>query len=133
VDTTLPRVRATEAARALIEQLRGQHGELLFYQSHGCCAGSAPMCFAAHELKLNADDRRLGDVDGVPVYASLAQCDYLAGLQMTLDVAPGNSGSFGLEDGSGRHFVAHFRLWTEEEVSLLAEITAASGGTREAS
>jgi len=91
------------------------------------------MCFAAHELKLNADDRRLGDVDGVPVYASLAQCDYLAGLQMTLDVAPGNSGSFGLEDGSGRHFVAHFRLWTEEEVSLLAEITAASGGTREAS
>ncbi|MCE4539056.1 DUF779 domain-containing protein [Pelomonas sp. P7] len=125
MDTTLPRVLSTEAARALIEQLRGRHGELLFYQSHGCCAGSAPMCFAAHELKLNADDRRLGNVAGVPVYASAAQCDYLAGLEMTLDVAPGNSGSFGLEDGSGQHFVARFRLWSDDEVPRLAPITAA--------
>ncbi|MDR7269855.1 uncharacterized protein (DUF779 family) [Pelomonas saccharophila] len=121
----IPRVQVTAAAQALVEQLRGQHGELLFYQSHGCCAGSAPMCFAVHELKLNADDRRLGEVDGVPVYASAAQCDYLVGLQMTLDVAPGNSGSFGLEDGSGQHFVAHFRLWTDEEVPRLAAIAPA--------
>ncbi|CAM4175102.1 DUF779 domain-containing protein [Roseateles saccharophilus] len=122
MSTSIPRVRASEAAQALIRQLQARHGELLFYQSHGCCAGSAPMCFAVHELKLNADDRRLGAVDGVPVYASLAQCDYLAGLQMTLDVAPGNSGSFGLEDGSGQHFVAHFRLWTDEELPRLAPI-----------
>lgn len=119
---TLPRVQATEAALALIAELKRQHGELLFYQSHGCCAGSAPMCFTVQELKLAADDRLLGRVDGVPVYASQAQCDYLAGLQMTLDVAPGNSGSFGLEDGSGQHFVAHFRLWTDDEVSRLAAI-----------
>lgn len=125
MDATLPRVLSTEVARALIEQLRGRHGELLFYQSHGCCAGSAPMCFAAHELKLNADDRQLGNVAGVPVYASAAQCDYLAGLEMTLDVAPGNSGSFGLEDGSGQHFVARFRLWSDDEVPRLAPITAA--------
>lgn len=116
----IPRVQATDAALALIAQLRRQHGELLFYQSHGCCAGSAPMCFAVHELRLNAGDRQLGEVGGVPVYASEAQCDYLAGLQMTLDVAPGNSGSFGLEDGSGQHFVAQFRLWTDDEVSRLA-------------
>jgi len=120
----IPRVQATAAAQALIGRLRHQHGAILFYQSHGCCAGSAPMCFAVHELKLNADDRLLGSVDGVPVYASLAQCDYLAGLQMTLDVAPGNSGSFGLEDGSGQHFVAHFRLWTDAELPRLAPITA---------
>ncbi|MGM9482681.1 DUF779 domain-containing protein [Roseateles sp. NT4] len=122
--TPIPRVQATAAAQALIEQLRGQHGELLFYQSHGCCAGSAPMCFTVSELKLGADDQRLGEAAGVPVYASQSQCDYLAGLQMTLDVAPGNSGSFGLEDGSGQHFVAHFRLWTDEEVPRLAAIRA---------
>lgn len=122
---TIPRVLATPAAQTLIAELRGQHGELLFYQSHGCCAGSAPMCFTVKELQLGADDRRLGEAAGVPVYASLAQCDYLAGLQMTLDVAPGNSGSFGLEDGSGRHFVAQFRLWTDEEVARLAPIAPA--------
>ena len=123
--TPIPRVQATAAAQALIEQLRGQHGELLFYQSHGCCAGSAPMCFTVSELKLSADDQRLGEAAGVPVYASQSQCDYLAGLQMTLDVAPGNSGSFGLEDGSGQHFTAHFRLWTDEEVPRLAAISPA--------
>jgi uncharacterized protein len=122
---SIPRVQATAAALALIDALQRQHGELLFYQSHGCCAGSAPMCFAVHELKLNADDRRLGEAGGVPVYASLAQCDYLAGLQMTLDVAPGNSGSFGLEDGSGRHFVARFRLWADDELRRLAPIAPA--------
>lgn len=121
---SLPRVQASEAARGLIRQLQDQHGELLFYQSHGCCAGSAPMCFTVQELKPSAGDRLLGRVEGVPVYASEAQCDYLAGLQMTLDVAPGNSGSFGLEDGSGQHFVAHFRLWNDEEVPLLEPITA---------
>jgi hypothetical protein len=119
---TLPRVQATEAALQLIAELRQAHGDILFYQSHGCCAGSAPMCFTVQELRLNEDDRHLGDAVGVPVYASLAQCDYLAGLQMTLDVAPGNSGSFGLEDGSGQHFVAHFRLWTDDEVARLAPI-----------
>ena len=124
MDALIPRVQATEAAQALIDELRGRHGELLFYQSHGCCAGSAPMCFTVHELRLSADDRWLGEAGGVPVYASLAQCDYLAGLQMTLDVAPGNSGSFGLEDGSGRHFVAFFRLWADEEVARLAPIVA---------
>ncbi len=125
----LPRVRTTEAARVLIEALRARHGAILFYQSHGCCAGSAPMCFTERELALGPGDRLLGRLDGapdgVPVYASEAQCDYLAGLAMTLDVAPGDSGSFGLEDGSGRHFVAHFRLWTDEEVGRLAPIAPA--------
>ncbi|MFX8305086.1 DUF779 domain-containing protein, partial [Acinetobacter baumannii] len=46
MSTSIPRVQATEAAQALITELQGHHGELLFYQSHGCCAGSAPMCFA---------------------------------------------------------------------------------------
>lgn len=121
----LPRVRATDAAQALVAELQRQHGEILFYQSHGCCAGSAPMCFAAHELALGAGDRRFGEVDGVPVYASAAQCDYLAGLEMTLDVAPGDTGSFGLEDGSGRHFVARFRLWSDAESARLAPIVPA--------
>ncbi|MCF8207745.1 MAG: DUF779 domain-containing protein [Methylotenera sp.] len=124
---TLSRVQATPAALQLIAQLRAAHGAILFYQSHGCCAGSAPMCFTAQELGLSEADRCLGVVGGVPVYASQSQCDYLAGLAMTLDVAPGDSGSFGLEDGSGQHFVAHLRLWTDDELPHLAPITPALG------
>ncbi|HNI76526.1 MAG TPA: DUF779 domain-containing protein, partial [Giesbergeria sp.] len=40
------RVVATPQALALIERLREQHGaRLMFYQSHGCCDGSSPMCY----------------------------------------------------------------------------------------
>ena len=39
------RISVTEKAKEVIEQLREQHGELIFHQSGGCCDGSAPMCF----------------------------------------------------------------------------------------
>ena len=40
------KVKATESALKLIEDIKAQHGEeLLFHQSGGCCDGSAPMCY----------------------------------------------------------------------------------------
>lgn len=36
------RISVTEKAKEVIEQLREQHGELIFHQSGGCCDGSAP-------------------------------------------------------------------------------------------
>jgi uncharacterized protein len=115
----IERVVATEAARALIARLCAEHGAIFFYQSHGCCEGSMPMCFAPGEMPLGSDDLRLGQIDGVPFYASRAQCDYLAGLQLSLDLAPGNAGTFSLEDGSGQHFIVRMRLWTDEEARAL--------------
>jgi uncharacterized protein len=115
----IERVVATPAAQALIERLRAQHGAICFYQSHGCCEGSTPMCFAPGEMPLTADDRCLGDLDGVAFHASRAQCDYLLGLQITLDVESGNSGTFSLEDGCGQRFVVRLRLWTDDESRLL--------------
>ncbi len=116
----LERVQATPAVRALIERLRAEHGAVYFYQSHGCCEGSTPMCFAPGDMPLTPSDRVLGQIDGVPFHASAAQAEYLAGLEITLDLAAGNSGTFSLEDGSGQHFVARLRLWTDEEARLLA-------------
>ena len=111
----MQRVQATPAALVLIERLRAEHGAIYFYQSHGCCEGSAPMCFAPGEMPLSADDRVLGDIGGVLFHASRAQCDYLQGLALTLDLEPGEAGTFSLEDGSAQHFVLHMRLWTDEE------------------
>lgn len=119
------RVRATPAALALIERLRGQHGAISFYLSHGCCDGSAPMCFAPGEMPLSADDRLLGWLPvapaAVPFHVSVTQAEYLAGLEITLDVAAGDSGTFSLEDGSGQRFVARYRLWRDDEAEALAQ------------
>ena len=115
----IERVVATPAARALVEALSAEHGAVYFYQSHGCCDGSTPMLFAPGDMPITADDRQLGSIGDVPFYASRAQCDYLQGVQLTLDVAPGNGGTFSLEDGSGQHFVIGMRLWTDEEAGTL--------------
>ncbi len=35
----------TDGAAAMLRQLTGQHGPLMFHQSGGCCDGSSPMCY----------------------------------------------------------------------------------------
>ena len=35
------RISVTDKAKAVIDQLRENHGELMFHQSGGCCDGSA--------------------------------------------------------------------------------------------
>jgi uncharacterized protein (DUF779 family) len=105
---------ATEAACTLIERLREQHGEVYFYLSHGCCDGTAPMCLAPGEMPLGAADVQLGTVGGAAFWLGREQRDYLANLQLTLDVAPGHNGNFSLEDGSGQRFLLHMRLRTDE-------------------
>jgi uncharacterized protein len=44
------RVTAKPEALELIESLRRKDGRLAFFQSGGCCDGSAPMCLTRGEL-----------------------------------------------------------------------------------
>ena len=67
---TVAQVVATDAALALIQELRGRHGELMFHQSGGCCDGSAPMCFPLGEFIVGDQDVHLGDIGGAPFYTS---------------------------------------------------------------
>jgi len=67
------RVSATEAAKAVIDQLRAKHGELIFHQSGGCCDGSSPMCFAKGDFLIGARDICLGEIHGCKFYMASAQ------------------------------------------------------------
>lgn len=106
----IERLTATDAACTLIASLRQQHGEVYFYLSHGCCDGTSPMCLAPGEMPLGAGDVQLGTVGGAAFWLGREQRDYLANLQLTLDVAPGHNGNFSLEDGSGQRFLLHMQL-----------------------
>ncbi|MFD2450914.1 DUF779 domain-containing protein [Ideonella paludis] len=88
----VPRVVATEAARALLARLRAKHGEILIYQSHGCCDGSTPMAFKPAELSLGRDDLLYAEVDGTPLWMGRTQVDYTIGTQLILDVGQGSLG-----------------------------------------
>ena len=113
------RVVATAAALALIGQLRRRHGPLMFFQSGGCCDGSAPMCYPDGEFSVSDSDVLLGSLDGAPFYMGAGQFAYWEHTQLIIDVVAGNGGMFSLDNGTGRRFLTRSRLVTDEECALL--------------
>lgn len=118
--TAPARVTATAAARALIEEIRREHPEILFHQSGGCCDGSSPMCYPADEFTVGGGDVHLGRIDGVPVYIGGGQFERWRHTQLILDVVPGRGGMFSLDNGRERRFFTRSRVFTDAELAELA-------------
>jgi len=121
VDTQ--RVSVTDKAKAVIDQLREQHGALMFHQSGGCCDGSAPMCFAEGDFLLGSRDLCLGEIHGCKFYMAADQFEYLKNMHITVDVSPGRGSSFSLEIPLGLRFMAISRLFTEAELQNLKPVS----------
>ena len=115
------RVLATEATLNLIERLKQKHGPLMFHQSGGCCDGSAPMCYAAGELRVGGNDVKLGQIGGCDVYMDADQFDYWKHTQLIIDVVPGRGHGFTLEAPEGLRFLTRSRVFTDEEADALAK------------
>ncbi|HRX75295.1 MAG TPA: DUF779 domain-containing protein [Hyphomonas sp.] len=113
------RVTATDAARALVAEIRRDHPDILFHQSGGCCDGSSPMCYPASDFKVGERDVKLGEVDGVPVYISASQFEAWKHTQLILDVVPGRGGMFSLDNGRERRFLTRGRVFSEAELAAL--------------
>lgn len=121
LDAAMPeRIRATDAARAFIGELRGRHGPIMFFQSGGCCDGSAPMCYPLDEFSVSDTDVRLGAIDGVPFYMGCEQFAHWAHTQLIIDVVAGNGGMFSLDNGTGKRFLTRSRLFRDDELARLA-------------
>jgi uncharacterized protein (DUF779 family) len=126
MNNALERVLATDAARDLIGQLRARHGPVMFFQSGGCCDGSAPMCYPVGEFNISDTDVYLGNLDGAPFYIGLEQFAYWEHTQLIIDVVAGNGGMFSLDNGTGKRFLTRSRLFSDEEfVQLQAQARAA--------
>ena len=116
------RVEVTEAAKQIIDQLREEHGELMFHQSGGCCDGSSPMCFPKGDLMINETDVYLGTIHGCEFFMSKDQFEYWKHTQLTVDIISGRGSSFSLEIPLGIRFVIKSRLYSEEEAKDLSPI-----------
>jgi uncharacterized protein len=115
----VPRVLLTEKAADLIARLKLQHGPLMFHQSGGCCDGSTPMCFAAGEFRVGAQDVLLGEIAGCEFYIGAAQFEYWQHTQLIIDVVPGRGAGFTLEAPEGVRFLTRSRVFSDEEVAEL--------------
>lgn len=115
------RVVATPEALALIEELKAQHGALMFHQSGGCCDNSAANCYLPTDLTIGAYDVKLGEVGGVPFYIGKLQYEYWKHTQLILDVIEGSGGTFSLEGNTGKAFHTRSCLFTDEEWAQIEE------------
>jgi hypothetical protein len=111
------RISVTDKAKAVIDELRGKHGELMFHQSGGCCDGSAPMCFEKGDFLIGSRDVCLGEIHGCKFYMASDQFEYYKSMHITVDVSEGRGSSFSLEIPLGLRFIAISRLFTDDETS----------------
>ena len=112
-----PGVVATAIALAAIDDVVGDKGPLMFFQSGGCCDGSLPMCFAEGELVVSDNDVLLGHVGGHPFYIDHRQYELWKHTQLILDVAEGDPEGFSMAAGENKHFVIRSRVFDAEELA----------------
>ena len=117
------RVLVDKDASALISELKGRFGELMFHQSGGCCDGSSPMCFEKGEFKLGGSDVKLGEIDGCEFWMSKDQFEYWKHTQLTIGITKGRGSSFSIEIPTGFRFMIHSRLFADDELNQLEEVT----------
>jgi uncharacterized protein len=101
-----PAVGVTPAALEVIRRLESAHGPLAFFQSGGCCDGSAAICLKDGELPVAPSDVRLGEIGGAPFYIDADQYERWCTPRFLIDVATGAAEGFSLEGLEGVHFVS---------------------------
>ena len=114
------RVETTPEALNWIARLKALHGPLMFYQSGGCCEGSAPLCFRDKEYWVGAEDVFLGEIGGSPFYIRANQFEYWRHTQLIIDVVEGAGAGFSLEAPEGVSFLTRSRVFSDAEVEALA-------------
>ncbi len=120
----IARVKVTDSAAKVIEQLRAKNGDLMFHQSGGCCDGSSPMCYPKGEFMVGSSDVWLGEIAGCDFYMAKDQFEFWQHTELTIDVVPGRGASFSLEIPLGLRFVTKSRVFTYGESRNLIETHA---------
>jgi uncharacterized protein len=99
------RVSGTDAAARVVEKAkRDRRGALVFTIGTGCCESTAP--FLYEDFWPGPDSEKVGEVDGVPVYApEYLRALYPAGDGVVIDVVHDLAESMSIETEYGCRFI----------------------------
>ena len=113
------RVESTDLCDQWIDRLSKRHGPLMFYQSGGCCEGSAPLCMKKGEMRIGDSDVLLGVIHNTPFYISGSQYEVWKHTKVIVDVVDGGGNAFSLESPEGISFHIRSKVFTEDEQSQM--------------
>ncbi len=116
----LKRLTATPVTLEWLKKLTQFHGPLLFYQSGGCCEGSAPLCLPQGDYRIGDSDVFLGMIGETPFYMSESQFEYWKHTQLIIDVIEGGGNAFSVESPEGISFHTRSHVFTQEQMVKLA-------------
>lgn len=91
-------LRFTDRARTLLAEIRAENPSdtLVILVGGGCCENTAPILMK--NFLVGRGDRRMGEAEGVEVYASADVYPLVEGTPSVIDVTDGaGAGSFSLE------------------------------------
>lgn len=104
------KVVVTEAALALLTELRAEYGDVVFQMSAGCCDGTGVMCFRQAGTIIGPNDVKLGEAGGADIWASASIAGLWENSQLVLDAGPGSGDGFSLDNGRKTRFVTRAHI-----------------------
>jgi len=123
----MEQVTATPEAAGWIRRLVGEHGPVMFFQSGGCCDGSAPMCWPKGEFRIGDRDVLLGVLEGAEYWIGGDQYERWRHTRLVLDVVPGRGAGFSLEAPEGIRFVIRSDMCSIDELRALDAVPRPRG------
>jgi uncharacterized protein (DUF779 family) len=97
-------VSLTGSARAIVERVKERRGNLVFVFGDGCCEGTSPHLF--DDYYVDPEQIRVGELEGIPVFASPHIHRLYGGRRVVIDVDVGAlSDSLSVETELGCRFI----------------------------
>ena len=121
----IKRLKITPKALELVNELKAEHGELMFYQAGGCCEGTQPMCFTKGGYFPRLNDVNIGPLAPFEFefWIDRDLFEYWKYSEFELDVIDGfGTGGFSLEIPKGKTFKVNYRLFTPDELKNLDDL-----------
>ena len=82
-----------------------------------------PICALKSDFILGESHRLIGNIGGANFYLHQSLLEYYNSTQLIIDATEGNGSEYSLEYGSGWRFSLNLRLFSDDEVALLDNLS----------
>lgn len=99
-------LRCSKKAEELLYSLKRKYGEILLYQTFGCCDGSGLVCYTKDDFQLGESDICIGENETIKLFTHKNQAQFYRDAEVILiDIQHQKGNEYSLEYESGKSFI----------------------------